>query len=83
MEQKDVKNGQNRVGVSDTAEEIRARLLLEANDLPLSPGVYLMRDKNDKVIYVGKSKKLKNRVSLLVGHGPGLPDPHFHFFTVP
>lgn len=63
MEQRDVKNGQNRVGVSDTAEEIRARLLIEANDLPLSPGVYLMRDKNDKVIYVGKSKKLKNRVS--------------------
>ncbi len=45
------------------AETIRARLLLEANELPLSPGVYIMCDKNDKVIYVGKSKKLKNRVS--------------------
>lgn len=31
--------------------------------LPLSPGVYIMRDKNDTVIYVGKAKKLKNRVS--------------------
>lgn len=31
--------------------------------LPLAPGVYLMRDKNDQVIYVGKAKKLKNRVS--------------------
>jgi len=31
--------------------------------LPMAPGVYIMRDKNDKVIYVGKAKKLKNRVS--------------------
>lgn len=31
--------------------------------LPLAPGVYIMRDKTDKVIYVGKAKKLKNRVS--------------------
>ena len=35
----------------------------KANSLPLAPGVYIMRDKNDKVIYVGKAKKLKNRVS--------------------
>ena len=31
--------------------------------LPYAPGVYIMRDKTDKVIYVGKAKKLKNRVS--------------------
>ena len=35
----------------------------KANSLPLAPGVYIMRDKNNKVIYVGKAKKLKNRVS--------------------
>ena len=35
----------------------------KANSLPLVPGVYIMRDKTDKVIYVGKAKKLKNRVS--------------------
>ncbi len=38
-------------------------LLEKANHLPATPGVYIMRDKNDKVIYVGKSRKLKNRVS--------------------
>ena len=38
-------------------------LLQKANALPLSPGVYIMRDSRSKVIYVGKSKKLKNRVS--------------------
>lgn len=35
----------------------------KALSLPLAPGVYIMRDKSDKVIYVGKAKKLKNRVS--------------------
>ncbi len=42
-----------------TKEELRAK----ANELPLAPGVYLMMDKTGKVIYVGKAKKLKNRVS--------------------
>ncbi len=35
----------------------------KAADLPLAPGVYIMRDQSDTVIYVGKAKKLKNRVS--------------------
>ncbi len=46
-----------------TPEERRAELLEKANKLPLRPGVYIMRDKNDRVIYVGKSRALKNRVS--------------------
>lgn len=41
----------------------KAELRAKANDLPLKPGVYLMMDKTGKVIYVGKAKKLKNRVS--------------------
>lgn len=35
----------------------------KAASLPASPGVYLMRDKNGSIIYIGKSKKLQNRVS--------------------
>ena len=31
--------------------------------LPQNPGVYLFLDKNGKIIYVGKAKNLKNRVS--------------------
>lgn len=41
----------------------KKELLQKANDLPLAPGVYLMMDKMGKVIYVGKAKKLRNRVS--------------------
>ena len=35
----------------------------KASRLPLCPGVYIMLDKDGEVIYVGKAKKLKNRVS--------------------
>lgn len=35
----------------------------KAAGLPLTPGVYIMRDGANNVIYVGKAKKLKNRVS--------------------
>ena len=41
----------------------REELLQVAESLPLSPGVYLMMDKTGLVIYVGKAKKLRNRVS--------------------
>ncbi len=34
----------------------------ELAKLPEKPGVYLMKDKNDNIIYVGKAKVLKNRV---------------------
>lgn len=44
-------------------KNVRERLLEKANQLPLTPGVYIMRDGEGRVIYVGKSRKLKNRVS--------------------
>jgi len=40
-----------------------ARLREKARQLPLEPGVYIMRDKTDKIIYIGKAKALRNRVS--------------------
>ena len=42
-----------------TFDELKEKAL----NLPYAPGVYIMRNKDDKVIYVGKAKKLKNRVS--------------------
>ena len=41
-----------------TRDELREKALA----LPLQPGVYIMMDRMGEVIYVGKAKKLKNRV---------------------
>ncbi|MCI6646047.1 MAG: excinuclease ABC subunit UvrC [Oscillospiraceae bacterium] len=49
-----------------------AQLREKASRLPLKPGVYIMMDKAGEVIYVGKAKKLKNRVSSYF-HGDHLP----------
>lgn len=50
-------------------EDRLERLLAKAGTLPLCPGVYIMKDKSGKIIYVGKSRKLKNRVSQYFGSG--------------
>lgn len=42
-----------------TREELHQKVLT----LPKEPGVYIMKNKQDQVIYVGKAKVLKNRVS--------------------
>ncbi len=42
-----------------TFEELKDK----AKTLPMEPGVYLMQDRTGSVIYVGKAKKLRNRVS--------------------
>lgn len=49
--------------MEDKIKQLRAK----AMTLPLQPGVYIMRDKNKKIIYIGKAKLLKNRVSQYFG----------------
>lgn len=39
----------------------------KANKLPLQPGVYMMKNKQGQIIYVGKAKSLKNRVTQYFG----------------
>ena len=67
-----------------TFDELKEKALT----LPYAPGVYIMRDKTDKVIYVGKAKKLKNRVSQYfqdtASHSPKtrIMVSHIHHFDV-
>ena len=67
-----------------TFDELKEKAL----SLPYAPGVYIMRDKTDKVIYVGKAKKLKNRVSQYfqdtASHSPKtrIMVSHIHHFDV-
>ena len=63
----------------------KAELYKKACMLPLLPGVYIIRDKSDTIIYIGKAKRLKTRVSQLFpgGRAPrqqGQPDdrPRLH-----
>ena len=44
-----------------------SELRKKAMALPLLPGVYIMHDKSGKIIYIGKAKALKNRVSQYFG----------------
>lgn len=41
----------------------------KANRLPLDPGVYIMKNKSGEIIYIGKAKALKNRVTQYFGSG--------------
>lgn len=44
-------------------------LKAKANNLPLNPGVYIMKNKGGQIIYIGKAKALKNRVTQYFGAG--------------
>ncbi len=44
-------------------------LRAKANRLPQTPGVYIMKDSLGKIIYIGKAKALKNRVTQYFGAG--------------
>ena len=37
--------------------------MIEIKNLPQLPGVYLMKDQNDQIIYIGKAKNIQKRVS--------------------
>lgn len=53
-----------------TIEELREKSM----KLPLTPGVYIMKNKSGEIIYIGKAKALKNRVSQYFGSDRNHPE---------
>lgn len=50
----------------NNADKLKA-LKEQANKLPLFPGVYIMKNRQNDIIYIGKAKALKNRVTQYFG----------------
>ncbi|MBR2489391.1 MAG: excinuclease ABC subunit UvrC [Clostridia bacterium] len=55
----------NRYADSSKLKELKQK----ANRLPLQAGVYIMKDSKGEIIYIGKAKALKNRVTQYFGSG--------------
>lgn len=57
-------NKENKINSEDGANnpEERTGLQIKLENLPSNPGIYQFKDKNGKIIYVGKAKNLRNRV---------------------
>jgi excinuclease ABC subunit C len=48
---------------AETSDERARRIVSERRSLPDAPGVYLFRDRDDEVIYVGKANSIRKRVA--------------------
>jgi len=48
---------------AETSDERTRRIVSERRSLPDAPGVYLFRDRDDEVIYVGKANSIRKRVA--------------------
>ena len=55
----------NRYADTEKLKELKQK----ANRLPLEPGVYIMKNSKGEIIYIGKAKALKNRVTQYFGSG--------------
>src|SRR5689334_1585921 len=55
-------NDQGNVPLPTIMDDRLPQLLEKARQLPKTPGVYLMKDDKGRVIYVGKSASLRDRV---------------------
>ena len=56
---------------TDVAKEMTDQLTAMIKNAPASPGVYLMKDRDGKVIYVGKAGNLKSRIKSYFGRADG------------
>ena len=51
---------------------------LKALNFPDKPGVYLMKDRQNKIIYIGKAKNLRKRIN---SYFTGSPSPKTNFLV--
>lgn len=61
--------------------EIKGRKDFEAQQVPTDPGVYIFRDEGGAVIYCGKAKNLRNRVSSYFADPQGLAIKTMHLVS--
>lgn len=54
---------QNLPSQKTSTKLIKKKIAIEFSNLPDHPGVYFYKDKDEKIIYIGKAKSLKKRVS--------------------
>ena len=59
--------------MADTLDGVDESVREQLTTLPRSPGVYLFRDENDDILYVGKAKTLRSRVRSYFNRGDGRP----------
>ena len=50
-----------------------AKLKEKVSDFPQEPGIYIMKNQREKIIYVGKAKKIRNRVRTYLGKNVDSP----------
>ena len=63
-----IKAGNNDLIQNTNSEKLKI-LKTKANNLPKQPGVYIMKNSSGEIIYIGKAKALKNRVTQYFGLG--------------
>lgn len=52
-------------------DTVNQTLIEKIKRLPQGPGVYLWKDEHDQIVYIGKAKNLRNRVSSYIQKGRG------------
>ena len=63
----------------ETDDRLRRKIRDKLSVVPFEPGCYLMKDRNDQIIYVGKAKRLRNR---LRSYFTGAHDAKLHVLLV-
>jgi len=58
---------------NENRSPVLKRLNISLKDFPKLPGVYFMKSKNNEIIYIGKAKNLKDRLSSYFRYNSELP----------